>query len=247
MTAIVVEDEPLARSHLTRMLRALDVEIVGEGKSGVDALNLCETVGADVLFLDIQMPDLTGLQAAAAISHMVSPPILIFVTGFSEYAPKAFEFAAFDYLLKPVEPDRLALALTRARKRLADKRHAASVEIKGRDLAPAQRLPVRTDYAVKLIRVDQIDYATAREKKVFLRVGEEEHKTYYTLVQLENLLPPHEFMRIHASAIVRLSRIEAVNFLGNHTYSVTLSDGAVLPVGRTFYPELQRRLGIEGG
>jgi DNA-binding LytR/AlgR family response regulator len=107
-------------------------------------------------------------------------------------------------------------------------------------------LPVRTDYAIKLIRVEDIEFAVARDKKVYVRSGEVEQKTYYTLQQLERLLPANEFLRIHSSALVRLSRVEELNFLGNHTYSVTLTGGTVLPVGRTYYAELQRQFGIQG-
>ncbi len=246
MTALIIDDEPPARSLLRRMLESQRVEVVGEGGSGVEALNLSESLKPDLVFLDIQMPDLTGLQAAAALIHMDPSPRIVFVTGFSQHAPKAFEYAAFDYLLKPVEPDRLALTLTRASKSLSQAKNALPAEVKPGDLAPAKRLPVRTDYAIKLLRVEEIDFALAREKKVYLRAGGVDLKTYYTLVQLEGLLPANEFARTHASAIVRLSRIEELNFLGNHTYSVTLTDESVLPVGRTYYPELLKRLGLEG-
>ena len=218
--------------------------MVAEGASGVDALRLSESQKPDVVFMDIQMPDLTGLQAAAALLHMEPSPFVVFVTGYTEHAVSAFEYAAFDYLLKPVEPERLAITVARAGKRL-NRAVAVKEEVNPQDLSPVSRLPVRTDYAIKLIRVEEIDFALARDKKVFLRSGDTEQKTYYTLQQLERLLPLNEFQRIHASVIVRLPKIEELNFLGNHSYSVTLTGGKVLPVGRTYYADLQKRLGIQ--
>lgn len=245
--AIVVDDEELARAHLCKMLREADVEVLAEGESGIEALNLSESLRPDVLFLDIQMPDMTGLQTAAAVENLDVKPKVVFVTGYSEFAIEAFEREAFDYLIKPVAPERLSKTIDRAQKRLAVERQneaVSSAAIETSNLTPMQRLPVRTDYSIKLLRIEDIECAVSREKRVFVRTHGVEQRTYYTLTQLESLLPKTEFMRIHASALVRVSSIESVNFLGNHTYSVTLSSSAVLPVGRTFYAELQARLGI---
>ena len=247
LQAIVVDDEELARAHLGKMLRDADIDVVAEGENGLEALTLTESLRPDILFLDIQMPDMTGMQAAAAIENLDDPPQVVFVTGYSEYAIEAFERQAFDYLIKPVAPDRLAKTLARALRAKtsenpSDKRVVP--EEAARELTPLQRLPVRTDYSIKLIRLEEIECAFSRERKVYVRAGGIEHRTYYTLIQLETLLPSDEFMRIHSSALVRLSLIESVNFLGNHTYSVTLTGGSVLPVGRVFYPDLQIRLGI---
>jgi DNA-binding LytR/AlgR family response regulator len=94
------------------------------------------------------------------------------------------------------------------------------------------------------LKLEEIEYAVSRDKKVYVRTSGVEHRTYYTLTQLETLLPAKDFMRIHASAMVRLSLIESVNFLGNHTYSVTLTGSVVVPLGRTYYADLQARLGL---
>ena len=111
--------------------------------------------------------------------------------------------------------------------------------------APAlRRLPVRSDYTVLLIRVEEIACAVARDKNVYVCVGKEEHRTYFTLTQLETLLPPHRFFRIHDSYLVNLDMVEELLFLGGHTYEVRLSDHRHLPVGRTRYVALQRRLGL---
>lgn len=247
LRAVVIDDEELARAHLRKMLRDADVDVIAEGESGLEALNLTESHQPDVLFMDIQMPDMTGMEAAAAVENLDRPPRIVFVTGYSDYAVQAFEKQAFDYLMKPVAPDRLALTVARARKMAEQEGPAHGLSDSPRvtlQLTRVQRLPVRTDYAIKLIRIEDIECAIAREKRVFVRAKNAEQRTYYTLTQLESLLPREEFLRIHASAIARIDLIESVNFLGNHTYSISLAGGAVLPVGRAYYAALQGRLGI---
>jgi len=247
LRAVVIDDEELGRAHLCKMLRDAEVDVVAEGENGIDALNLSESHNPDIVFLDIQMPDMTGMQAAAALENFDRPPRVAFVTGYSEYAIGAFELHAFDYLIKPVAPERLEKTLDRTRKSMEAGKEPSIQDSSPTDahaIAPLSRLPIRTDYSIKLLRFEEIDYAVSRDKKVYVRASGTEHRTYYSLLQLEGLLPPAEFMRLHLSALVRLSCIESVNFLGNHTYSITLSGGTVLPVGRTFYPALQARLGI---
>ena len=110
--------------------------------------------------------------------------------------------------------------------------------------APLRRLPVRTDYAIRLLRLEEIVCALAREKRVFVRTGETELRTYYTLTQLESLLPSERFLRIHDSCIVNIELLDQILFLGNHSYAIQLTDGLRLPVGRSRFSELQRRLGL---
>jgi two-component system LytT family response regulator len=245
--AVVVDDEELARAHLCKMLSDADVDVLAEGESGLEALNLAESLRPDLLFLDIQMPDITGMQTAAAVENLDFKTKVVFVTGYSEFAVEAFDREAFDYLIKPVAPERLGRTVERAQKLLSTERLDAEFRDPARKpsgLTPLQRLPVRTDYSIKLLRLEEIEYAVARDKKVYVRSNGTEHRTYYTLTQLGQLLPVGDFMRIHSSAMVRLDAVDSVNFLGNHTYSVTLASGAILPVGRAYYPGLQARLGI---
>lgn len=250
LTALIVDDEPLARVHLRRLLEQQDVTIVAEAENAAKALQLAEDLCPALLFFDIQMPGLTGLQAASALLHLDKAPLLIFVTGYSEHAVAAFEKDALDYLVKPVSPERLATTLMRARERLAGKstmQQRATIEARLSEtpMQPLQRLPVRKDYSVLLIRIEEIRYAQARERRVYIRTAEGEHRTYYSLTQLESLLPP-SFFRIHDSYLVNMGLVEEVIFLGNHAYMMRLSDGSQLPVGRSRYPELQRRLGLHG-
>jgi DNA-binding LytR/AlgR family response regulator len=251
VSALIVDDEPLARAHLRRLLEAQNVEICAEAENAAQALQLAEDRRPDLLFLDIQMPGLTGMQAASALMHLDAPPLVIFVTGYSEHAVAAFEQDALDYLLKPVAPERLARTLVRARERLADRTALRSVEeqvdTRATESEPLKRLPIREDYVVRLLRVEEILCAVSREKRVWVRTVAGEHRTYYSLSQLESLLPPDTFCRIHDSCLVNLDKVEELVFLGNHSYMVRLSNEELVPVGRTRYAELQRRLGLGSG
>jgi two-component system, LytTR family, response regulator len=248
VTTLLVDDEPLARARLRRLLEGQDVQIVGEAENGATALQLAEDLHPDLLFLDIQMPGLSGMQMASALLHLEVAPLLVFVTGYSEHALAAFEHDALDYLTKPVTPERLAITLMRIRARMADKQ--ARNELRQRigqqtaQAPPLRNLPVRADYAVRFVPVQEILCAVARDKHVFVRTREGESRTYYTLTQLETLLPPEIFLRIHDSSLVNLDAVVELSFLGDHTYEVRLTNGQMLRVGRTRYAELQRRMGL---
>lgn len=250
LTALIVDDEPLARGYLRRMLEEQGVAVVGEAEGAAQALQLAEDLAPRLLFVDIQMPGLTGLQFAEALQQSTSDALLVFVTGYSEYAAQAFEQAALDYLMKPVSPTRLAKTLVRARERLSagaarDEANRRLAEPVPGEMPRLQRLPIRKDYAVLLVRLEEIRSAVARDKRVMVRTEDGgEHRTYYTLTQLESLLPPEQFLRIHDSAIVRLDAIEELLLLGNHSYAVRLTGNDQLPVGRQRYAVLQQRLGL---
>ena len=159
MTALIVDDEPLARSHLRRLLESQQVQVAGEAETAAQALQLAEDLHPDMFLVDIQMPGLTGLQMAAALLQLDPVPLIVFVTGYSEHAVAAFEHGALDYLVKPVAADRMAKTLVRARERLADVqiRRAAEQRVQEQvsDAPPLRRLPVRLDYAVRLLRIEE--------------------------------------------------------------------------------------------
>jgi len=248
LRVLIVDDESLALAHLRRMLESSGVTDIQQAQTAVDALRLAEDFKPDLLMLDIEMPGLNGMQIARALSEMDAAPILVFVTGYSEHALAAFEHDAIDYLVKPVSPERLAKTLVRAQGRISDRHLRAESRQRlaqfTADTQTLKRLPIRTDYAVRLIRVEQIICASARDKRVFVRTEDGESRTYYTLRQLEELLPSDLFLRIHESHIVNLDKVEELIFLGNHSYEVRLVDGHCLAVGRSRYAELQRRLGL---
>ena len=144
LTVLIVDDEPLARAHLRRLLEEQEVTVLGEAANAAQALQFAEDLRPEVLFLDIQMPGLNGMQVASALLHLERAPLVVFVTGYSEHAVSAFDNAALDYLLKPVSPDRLAKTLVRARTQLSDleqrERDRKGVD-KQAQAAPLHRLP----------------------------------------------------------------------------------------------------------
>jgi DNA-binding LytR/AlgR family response regulator len=241
MKALIVDDEPLARLYLRQLLEEQGVTVLHEAESAAQALLFSEELQPEILFLDIQMPGLTGLQLAAALHQSSPSALLVFVTGYSEHAVVAFEHAALDYLMKPVASTRLALTLARARERLASNAFVPEVEV---PVTPLKRLPIRQDYSVLLPRVEEVRSAVAQEKRVVVFLAEGEFKTYYTLSQLERLLPAALFLRVHDSCIVNLEDVEELLYLGSHSYGVRLRGGQQLPVSRTRFPLLQQHLGI---
>jgi two-component system LytT family response regulator len=250
LTALVVDDEPFARVLLRTQLEAQRITVIGEAGEAAEALNLAEDLHPDLIFLDIQMPGMTGMQMADVVLHLDKPPFVIFVTGYSEYAISAFERCAFDYLLKPVSPERLAQTLVRVRGRIHDSvaRAAVSGAVNAEalsDTTPLRKLPIRDTFSVKFIPVEDIIFAEAREKRVYINTNSTEFRTYYTLKQLETILPSNAFYRTHDSFIVNTTMIEELIFLGSQTYEVRLLNQKCLPVSRNRYSDLQRRLGID--
>lgn len=249
LKALVVDDEELARSHLKKVLGEAHVTVVGESDNASEAMALIEEAEPDVVFLDIQMPGLSGLQLAERLLALDRAPHIVFVTGFSEHAVNAFEKGAVDYLLKPVSADRLAATILRVRERGKDRkarRRIAALQAQAvvQESSRLRRLPIREAESIRLVRVERIMCAVARDKHVYIRTRDGEFKTYHSLTQLESILPNQRFLRIHASCIVDLEQIEQLLFLGNHSYGVRLLGGIELPVGRNAYPLLRQRLGI---
>jgi two-component system LytT family response regulator len=249
MTALIVDDEPLARVCLRRLLECQGLRVLGEAGDAAQALQLAQELRPDLLLLDVVMSGFTGLQLASALLNLGNPPLLIFVTAHLDYAASAFEQYAVDYLVKPVSAERLRRALGRAQVRLDMK--AASREVRDPALArpatppPLRWLPLRSGYSVHLIRVEEVIYVRTCDRRLFVHTKDEEFRTYYTLKQLQELLPRDQFLRIHESCLVNLEKVEELLFLGNHTYEVRMIDEQRLPVGRSRYAELRRGLGLD--
>jgi DNA-binding LytR/AlgR family response regulator len=245
MKALIVDDEPLARAYIRQLLEDQQVTILGEAQSVTQALQLNEDLRPDIIFLDIQMPGLTGLQMAAALQQSCPTVLIAFVTGYSEHALTAFEYGVLDYLVKPVGSARLAQTLARAREQLESKVTPPSIEIESKTpLESLKRLPIRQDYSVLLPRVEEVHCAVAKDKRVLVRTIKGEYRTYYTLSQLENLLPKEIFLRIHDSCIVNLEVVEEVIYLGDHSYAVRITGDHQLPVSRTRFSLLQETLRV---
>jgi two-component system LytT family response regulator len=245
---LLVDDEPLARKRLRRLLAAHpEVDIVGEAGDGEEALREVARLAPDLLFLDVQMPGLTGFEV---LTRLASRPAIVFVTAFDEFAVRAFEEEAVDYLLKPVEAPRLARALARlgtAAARAADdarlERLLAAVE---RNQAAPRKIPVRQGPKVTLVDPATVVFARAEDKYTVLYTPDGEHVVDRTIEELERTLDPATFLRIHRSAIVNTAFVRDLTSVDGGRFLVTLTDhrGTTLYASRAGARLLRERLGF---
>ena len=235
LKALVVDDEAPARSELRYLLgEAGGVEIVGEAGNAVEALQLIKAIPYDVIFLDIQMPGLSGVQLAEALSAHPRPPAIIFVTAHSEHAVKAFEVKATDYLVKPVELDRLKQAIQRLE------------PVAEQAPARVERIPVEKAGKKLLVSVEDILYVMAKDDYSYLYTETDRYLSTISLAQLEAKLEPVGFFRIHRRYLVNLSRVKEVVPMYGGTLLLTLADAAAtqIPVSRRRVPALKKALGL---
>jgi two-component system LytT family response regulator len=243
-----VDDEPLARQRVTQMLKAHpDFQLVGESSDGESALRDIVRLKPDLVFLDIQMPALNGFEVINALAPD-RVPVIIFVTAFDEYALKAFDVHAVDYLLKPFSRDRFEHALHSSvreiqRRRVAGNRKDLSGLLsslrEGGGLEP--RILVRTAQKVDIVVVAEIDWVGAAGNYVELHVGARSHLLRETMAGMERRLPPESFVRIHRSTIVQINRIESLEALPSGDFQVTLTGGATLSLSRRYRENLTSR------
>ena len=229
---MIVDDEELARGFLRELLATHpDIEIVAECPNGFDAVKAIGETRPDLLFLDVQMPKLDGFE----VLELIDPgPVVIFVTAYDQYAMRAFDAHAVDYLLKPFGRDRFELALDRARLRLGEQppRMDLAPEARAPEQRP-QRIVVKDGPRVHVIPIDKLDYAEAQDDYVALHSGGKSYLKQQPIASLEALLDPARFVRIHRSVIVNLERIVRIEPYGKESRIAILTDGTRLPVSRT--------------
>jgi two-component system LytT family response regulator len=237
--ALVVDDEPLARSNLTVLLRRdPDIGAVAECGSGLEAIAAIRTSKPDLVFLDVQMPECGGFDVLELLGSFL-PPAVIFVTAYDEYALRAFEAGALDYLLKPFDDARFVRALNRAKDKIA---HYTPLQA-----SPAKRLVVKSQGQVLFLNVADIDWVEAAGYYACLHVGSDMHVMRRTLLELERDLGSERFIRIHRSIIVNLERIHGLELQNGGEYEVVLRTQARLRLSRRFRKGLQDRLGVLSG
>lgn len=236
--AMIVDDEPPARQWIGGLLRQeRDIEVVEECGDGYEALEAIERLSPDLVLLDIEMPGLGGFELVEMLGSHPSPAF-VFVTAFDQYAVRAFDVDAADYLLKPVDPERLRQAVRRAVSQIErdapkapDSRTAAPL--------PAGRhwpewLLVKSDGRSRFLRVRDIDWIESQKNDVVLHVGQVEHLYHLSTSGIEARLDPARFLRIHRSTIVNIERIKDLYPLFNGDYGVTLKDGTTLTMSSTY-------------
>ena len=239
----LVDDEPLARDVLREMLAAhADVEIVAECANGFEAVKAVSELKPDLLVLDIQMPKLDGFDVLELVGREIP---VIFATAYDEFAIKAFEVHAVDYLLKPFGPERLGEALTRARARVASKERPAVEPLLAAarsDRSPLQRILIRNRADVHVIPVAKIDYLEAQDDYVGVHAAGKTYLKEQTLSELETLLDTSAFVRIHRRYILNLSRLSKLELAVSDSRIAILTDGTQLPVSRSGYARLRELL-----
>jgi two-component system LytT family response regulator len=236
--AIVVDDEPPARQWIGGLLRQdPEIEVVDECGDGSEALESIERLSPDLVLLDIEMPGMGGFELVEMMSSS-SSPAFVFVTAFDQYAVRAFDVKAADYLLKPVDPERLRQAVRRAVSQI--ERDAP----KGPELRPVpasgagRRFPewllVKSEGRSRFLRVRDIDWIESQKNDVVLHVGPAAHLYHLSTSGIEARLDPARFLRIHRSTIVNIERIKDLYPLFNGDYGVTLKDGTTLTMSSTY-------------
>jgi two-component system LytT family response regulator len=245
---LIVDDEPLGRDRLRNFLsQEAGVNVVGEATDGKEAVRLVRQLAPELVFLDIQMPGLNGFGVLEQLGAAV-PPAVIFCTAHDEFALKAFEVHAVDYLLKPFDRDRFKTALGRAAERLqTSPRDELSAKLAAvlqqlQPTAPAalDRIPVKTNGRVIFISVPEIDWVGSADNYVELHVGTHSHLVRDTLTKMEQQLPPEKFLRISRTAIVNVDRVQELQPLFHGEYSVTLKTGVKLTLSRSHRDQLTR-------
>jgi len=242
MRILIVDDEVLARAFLAEQLAALpSVEVIGEAANGFEAVKLIEALKPDLVLLDIQMPKLSGFEVLELLSERA--PAVIFVTAFDEFALKAFQVHAVDYLLKPVAPERLAAAIARAAEKLASKTHTTATRELLADARPPgralERVVVRDEGHVHVLPIDRIDFIEARDDYVEFVCAGKRRRKQQTLADLETQLDATRFVRIHRSFLLNIERIARLELYSKDSWQVILSDGTRLPVSRSGYSKLR--------
>ena len=234
LKALLVDDEVPARSELRFLLgEAGGVEVVGEAGSASEALQLIKAIPYDVVFLDINMPGLSGVDLAETLAGLAHPPAIVFVTAHSEHAVKAFEVAAADYLVKPVEARRLRTAIDRI---------APAIESPAR----IERVPVEKAGKKLLLQVQDILYVMAKDDYSYIFTEGERYLSTLSLAQLETRLQSQGFFRVHRRFLVNLAQVKELAPMYGGTMLLTLKDASAsqVPASRRRVPALKRALGL---
>ena len=254
--ALIVDDEPLARTGVQQLVEPLDdVTVVGEAADGPEAVRQIDEQAPDLVFLDVQMPEMTGLEVVREVG-VDNMPLTIFVTAYDQYALDAFEAHALDYLLKPIEEERFAEAIERARQQLqrADA-EALRDQLRGvlreyaeedEEDAGIERFTIRSRNRIYFVDTEDVQWIESEGDYVALHDGEEAHLVRKTMKQLEQELDPDRFLRVHRSYIVNADYIEELRPLDHGTYQLRMASGTPLKTSRGYSDNVDALLNADG-
>jgi two-component system LytT family response regulator len=249
---VVADDEPLVRRGLRAFIGGQPgLSLVGEARNGSEAVDIIRVEHPDLVFLDVQMPELDGFGVLEALEGEPMP-VVVFVTAYDEYAIRAFDVHAVDYLLKPFDEDRFRVALGRARSRLGERRahtlderlEAVLSELRAREQY-ADRLLVKNDGRVTVVQVEDVDWIVAADNYARVHTARGRYLVREPIKTLERKLNPRQFARVHRSAIVNLARVRELQPLFGGEYVIILSTGAKLTLSRGYRDAFRDRLGSE--
>ncbi|MCO6510671.1 MAG: LytTR family transcriptional regulator DNA-binding domain-containing protein [Aridibacter famidurans] len=248
--ALIVDDEPPAREIIRRMLEEDDeIEIAGECSNGAEAIEAIAETGPDLMFLDIQMPEVDGFELLEACGEEKMPAV-IFVTAFNRYAVKAFEVSAVDYLLKPFDHERMAMALERAKSNLRERSDAERSEqvldllnrlTGGRERL--RRFVIKNNGRILLVPAEDVDWIESDGNYLILHCGNDRHLIRETLKSMEERLDPETFFRIHRSTIVNIDSVKELQKHFNDEHVVLMRSGKELILSRRYRGKLGEKLG----
>jgi two-component system, LytTR family, response regulator len=235
LRVVVVEDEPAARRLLVQLLSAhADVRVVGECRHGREAVSVIRSAGPDLVFLDVKMPELDGFGVIEEVGADRMPPV-VFITAFDDFAVRAFDVHALDYLVKPFSDARFEATLRRARQRLAE------LQLAGRT-----RFVVKLGSRSVVVTAEEIEWIEAQDYYALIHVGDAAHLVRHSIRSLETLLDARRFARVNRSSIVNLDQVRQIDRRPDGSVTVTLKAGPVLPVSRRRRDGLVRLLGERG-
>ncbi len=246
MRILIVDDEALARTFLAEQLASIPgMQIVGEAANGFEAVKLAEERAPELMLLDVQMPKLSGFEVLELLGPRA--PAVIFITAFDEFALRAFEVHAVDYLLKPVEAARLTAALERATERVRSQTPAPSAQ----ELAAAARPPgralervlIREQGRVHVLPVERIDFVEAQDDYLCFVSGGKRQRKQQTMADIEAQLDRARFVRIHRSFLLNIERLARIEPYAKDSWLAILTDGSRLPVSRSGYSRLKELMG----
>jgi len=244
LRALIVDDEAPARSELRYMLQEIrDVEVVGEATNANEAIKLIKALNYDVVFMDIQMQGLSGLQVAEIVKELPSSPMVVFVTAYGEHAVKAFELDAVDYLVKPFEEGRLAQTIDKISRRKAKFKKLERRKIRGEETG-IDLLPVQEKGKTILLPIDKIAYIHAQNERVFVHAIGGVYYASFNLKDLESRLVNKGFFRTHRSYLVNIHKAKEVVPMFHGSFILRLSGEIEVPVSRRKASELKLLLGM---
>lgn len=254
MRTLIVDDEPLARDYLESLLAAHDdIQIIGVCKNGREAIKAIRSEQPDLVFLDIQMPGMNGFDVVKAVQEDAAMPFFIFATAYDDYAVEAFDLAAVDYVLKPLEPSRLERAINRAKERMQAIPKGTLLNAVdnalglGTELAPEQKqntrkLTIRDNGQIQLVDFDDIDWVDAAGDYMCVHVGAVTHIMRCTMTELSQRLSAGPFARIHRSTLVNLDKVTQITPLSKGESLLHLDQDTTLKVSRNYRKAIKHLL-----